>query len=85
TDEWLGIDAAVELSQPGGVWTFPIQTVSQSEGGFELVHQSCVVAPHWEFVADDTGCWEVQVQLTIDTSAAQARQLAEAAETAGQA
>ena len=83
TDEWLGVDASVELSQPAGIWTFPIQTVSQSEGGFELVHQSCVVMPRWEFTADETGCWEVQVQLTIDTSAAQARLLAEAADAAG--
>jgi len=46
-DEWLGIDVALSLSQPGGIWTFPIQTVSNSEGGFELVHQSTAVVPHW--------------------------------------
>lgn len=78
-DEWLGIDASLDFSQPAGVWTFPIQTVSNSEGGFELVHQSCVVLPHWNITADAHGRWEVSLQLTIDTSAAQARLLADAA------
>jgi alpha-amylase len=76
-DEWLGLDVSLDLSQPGGIWTFPIQTVSNSEGGFELVHQSCTVVPHWKVRGDATGCWRVKLQMTLDTSIAQARQLAE--------
>ena len=76
-DEWLGLDASLDFSRSAGVWTFPIQSVSQSEGGFELVHQSSAVIPHWEFVADDSGYWNVQLQLATDTSMAAARQLAE--------
>lgn len=76
-DEWLGIDVALDLSQPGGVWAFPVQTVSTSEGGYELVHQSCAVIPHWEFVADAAGRWSVRIDLSVDTSAVQARALAE--------
>jgi len=75
-DEWLGLDVALESSKPAGLWTMPIQTVSQSEGGFELVHQSCVVVPHWEFAAPDDGRWSVRLTLSCDTSAAQAKQLA---------
>jgi 4-alpha-glucanotransferase len=78
-DEWLGIDVSLDLSQPGTIWTLPIQTVSQSEGGFELVHQSTAVLPHWHIEADETGQWRVGIRLTLDTSAAQARQLATAA------
>lgn len=80
-DEWLGVDAAVETSVPARIWTFPIQTISQSEGGFELVHQSTTVVPHWEFPAPADGKWEVTLKLPIDTSAAQAKQLREAAVT----
>ncbi|HVJ86807.1 MAG TPA: alpha-amylase/4-alpha-glucanotransferase domain-containing protein, partial [Caulifigura sp.] len=76
-DEWLGVDVSLDISHSGGIWTFPIQTVSQSEGGFELVHQSCAVVPHWEFTASDSGRWSVKLDLSIDTSAAQAKQLAE--------
>ena len=80
-DEWLGLDVALDLSSAGGIWTFPIQTISQSEGGFEAVHQSCAVIPHWEFLAPADGKWSVKITLSIDTSAAQARRLREAAAT----
>lgn len=76
-DEWLGLDAALEMSQPGGIWTFPVETISQSEGGFELVHQSCAVVPHWEIAAPPDGRWSVKLVIAVDTSAAQARQLRE--------
>ena len=61
---------------------FPIQTVSQSEGGFELVHQSSTVVPHWEFLVGPEGRFRVELSLTLDTSAVQARQLSKAAVTA---
>ncbi|HWL07966.1 MAG TPA: alpha-amylase/4-alpha-glucanotransferase domain-containing protein [Planctomicrobium sp.] len=75
-DEWLGVDASLEFTHPAECWTFPIETVSQSEGGFEAVHQSCVVVPHWRFIPDQTGRWQVRIQLTADTSIAHARKLA---------
>jgi alpha-amylase len=78
-DEWLGLDAALEFSQPTSIWTFPIQTISQSEGGYEAVHQSTMVMPHWELLAPSDGKWSVKIALSIDTSAAQARRLREAA------
>lgn len=78
-DEWLGVDAALEVSQPAGFWTQPIQTVSQSESGFELVHQSCSVMPQWQFVGPLDGKWTVTIILSLDTSVAQARELSERA------
>lgn len=81
-DEWLGIDVALELSRAAGLWTMPIQTISQSEGGFELVHQNVSVVPHWEFVMPESGSWVVDLRLVLDTSVARARQLAEFADRA---
>ncbi|MBW3541914.1 MAG: DUF1926 domain-containing protein [Planctomycetes bacterium] len=78
-DEWLGLDASLEISQPADMWTLPIQTISQSEGGFELVHQSSAVVPRWTIHSPADGRWEVSIALSLDTSAARARQLAEAA------
>jgi alpha-amylase len=75
-DEWQGLDVSLELSQKGGIWTHPIETISQSESGFELVHQSVSVTPHWEFVAPEDGPWVVDIRLIMDTSLARARQLA---------
>jgi alpha-amylase len=71
SDEWLGIDVGVKMSRPTNFWTFPIETVSQSEGGFELVHQSVVVMPHWQVEADKDGRWSVTMQLSLDTSRAE--------------
>jgi hypothetical protein len=70
-DEWLGLDVSLTLSKAGGFWAFPIQTVSQSEGGFELVHQSTAVLPHWQTKADSNGCWEVAIKLSLDVSRAE--------------
>ena len=75
-DEWQGLDVSLELSRKAGIWTFPIETISQSEAGFELVHQSVSVTPHWEFVAPKDGPWTVDIRLICDTSLARARQLA---------
>jgi alpha-amylase len=72
-DEWLGLDASLTLSKPGGIWAFPIQTVSQSEGGFELVHQSTAVLPHWHIQADANASWEVSIRMNLDVSRAEKR------------
>jgi 4-alpha-glucanotransferase len=73
TDEWLGIDVGLKMSRPTNFWTFPIETVSQSEGGFELVHQSVVVMPHWRVEADKEGRWSVTMQMSLDTARAEHR------------
>jgi alpha-amylase len=75
-DEWLGLDASLSLSRRGGIWAFPIQTVSQSEGGYELVHQSTAVMPHWLVDPDGQGRWEVRIGMRLDVSRAEKRLLA---------
>jgi hypothetical protein len=72
-DEWRGLDVSLSLSRRGCIRAFPIQTVSQSEGGFELVHQSTVVMPQWPVLADERGRWEVTMKLRLDAARAQAR------------
>ena len=73
SDEWLGIKLNLVASQPTHIWTFPIETVSQSEGGFELVHQSVVVHPHWHVRGDQEGRWSITLKLDVDTSLAESR------------
>ncbi len=72
-DEWLGVDVNLAFSHPAGLWTFPVESVSQSEGGFELVHQSVAVQPHWLVQGDEDGRWSVSIHLTIDTALAESR------------
>jgi len=78
-DEWHGVDVRLTANQPSRFWTFPVETVSQSEGGFELVHQSVAVMPHWYVKGDEQGRWTVTMNLDIDTSLAETRAEAELA------
>ncbi len=80
-DHWLGVDLRMVANQTTNWWTFPVETVSQSEGGFELVHQSVVVQPHWLVRGDSEGRWSVTMHLEIDTSMAENR-LRDSAEAA---
>ena len=77
-DEWLGLDVSVEMSRAGGIWTMPIETISQSEGGFEAVHQSVCIVPHWEFMMPEQGAWVVDLRIVFDSSVAAARKLVQA-------
>lgn len=81
-DDWLGIDVRLDIDRPTSIWTYPIGTVSQSEGGFELVHQSVVVKPHWMLQANDEGQWSVTMRLTSDTAKAEERMNAHEQEVA---
>lgn len=67
-DTWAGLDVLIGLSRPSGIWAFPVETVSQSEAGFELVHQSVCVMPHWLVQGDHEGKWSTQMQLRITNS-----------------
>lgn len=69
-DQWLGIDVNLTVNRPTSFWAYPIETISQSEGGFELVHQSVAVQPHWWVKPDAEGKWSATIDLAIDTSAA---------------
>jgi alpha-amylase len=72
-DEWLGLEVTLLSTRAANFWAFPIQTVSQSEGGFELVHQSTAVLPHWHVEADAHGHWETTLMLKLDTSRSEKR------------
>jgi alpha-amylase len=65
TDEWLDLAVGLDWSRPAGLWCFPVETVSQSEGGFEGVYQSSAVIPHWLVRGDASGRWEVRLRWTV--------------------
>jgi alpha-amylase len=66
SDEWLDVTAGLSWSRAGGLWCFPIETVSQSEAGFEGVYQSSAVVPHWHVTGDENGQWDVRIRLSFD-------------------
>lgn len=62
-DQWLGANIQMTWNRSTNLWCFPVETVSQSEGGFELVHQSVCVLPHWNVIGDSQGRWCVSMDL----------------------
>ncbi|HEY1603685.1 MAG TPA: alpha-amylase/4-alpha-glucanotransferase domain-containing protein [Pirellulales bacterium] len=72
-DRWLGVDIGLSASEVGGIWAFPIQSVSRSQRGLETIQQSVAVFPHWIVVGDAAGRWSVDLQLAIVTSPAATR------------
>lgn len=47
-DEWLDLKVHFSLGPGAGLWAFPIETVSQSEGGFERSYQNSLLLPFWQ-------------------------------------
>ncbi len=58
-DGWQQLDIALGFSQPARIWTFPLETVSQSEGGFEAVYQGSIVLALWQATLDKGEPWKV--------------------------
>jgi alpha-amylase len=69
-DRWLDLRADLSWSQSADLWCFPIETICQSEGGFEAVYQSSAVVPHWHVMADEQRHWEVRIRWSHDHASA---------------
>lgn len=74
TDQWLGLEIGLESDQAGGIFAYPVRTVSQSESGFELVHQSVCVQPHWKIKGDVNGRWACRINLKLNAGVTAASQ-----------
>jgi 4-alpha-glucanotransferase len=66
-DQWLDLRVGLTWSQAASLWCFPIETVSQSEGGIEGVYQSSAIIPHWHVTADERGRWDVRLNWNLDS------------------
>ncbi len=65
-DEWSGLSIIIKLDKAGSIWRFPIETISQSESGFERVYQSSVVFPNWNINLEAEATWSNQFELSIE-------------------
>lgn len=65
-DEWLKLKTETKFPGASGVWRDAIETVSQSEGGYERVYQGTVLIPVWDFRlapgAEGTASMSIQFQ-----------------------
>jgi len=48
-DESVGFEVSLDVAPTSQLWRFPLETVSQSESGFEKTYQGTVLLFHWRF------------------------------------
>jgi alpha-amylase len=66
-DAYLGLEIWLHADPPAGFWTYPVETVNDSEQGFERIHQGSAVLPFWR-LAGAPGDEQVMV-LTLEARA----------------
>jgi alpha-amylase len=65
-DEWKGFGVSLESGYLDRIWRFPIETVSQSESGFERTYQSSLVFPNKRIMIEPGGKWTNSLKLLIE-------------------
>lgn len=65
-EEWLGIRIRWEFDKPALVWRFPIETVQNSEAGFERAYQCSCVTASWKFELHPKQTWNVGTVLKAE-------------------
>jgi 4-alpha-glucanotransferase len=64
----LDVDLSLMLSPAADLWKLPIETVSNSEGGFERVYQGTSLIARWPLALDPEQTWEGSVFWTAGTA-----------------
>ena len=65
-DAWLGLAARLTLDPAGTLWRCPVQTISQSEAGYERVAQQVALLPHWPLDGPES-LREIRLTLSIES------------------
>lgn len=62
SDQWLDLGTRIDWSnhKPDRVWTMPIRTVSNSEGGFEAIFQSTAMFVIWDVGGSDENTFQTR-------------------------
>jgi hypothetical protein len=63
--EWFRLHIQLSFDRPSTLWRMPIETVSNSEGGFERVYQCSCVFPHWKVHLAPGETWQVNLTLAL--------------------
>jgi alpha-amylase len=65
-NEWDKFLVRVSASPEAPLWRFPVETASQSEGGFERTYQASVLVPVWRAVTvDESAPFEARVTVEM--------------------
>lgn len=66
-DEWQGVQITIGADPQAAWWIAPIETVSQSESGFERVYQGSAILAVWKPSLAEEGVFESQVRLEMES------------------
>ena len=67
-DDWQQLEMGLRLDLPARIFRFPLETVSQSEGGQERIYQGSVVIPCWPVTLEAGGRARFEIVLeALDT------------------
>jgi 4-alpha-glucanotransferase len=64
-DEWQGVDVMVATSHAQRFWITPIDTVSESEGGFERIYQGSQIIAVWPVELAPGENWKGKLKLRV--------------------
>ena len=62
-EEWLGIKVSLHFEKPARLWRFPVETVQNSEAGFEKSYQCSNVTASWKLRLEPADTWRVSMSL----------------------
>lgn len=65
-DEWQGAKVIFEASGVSNFWVAPIETVSESEEGFERIYQGSQIAAVWPVELASGESWKGQLTLRVE-------------------
>ncbi len=66
-DEWKGFSVSFELQNDSEFIRFPIETVSQSEGGFERTYQGSCLVFAWKLSLKPSDIWKNKIVVRIES------------------
>jgi len=64
-DEWQNVAVAIEARGAAHLWISPIETVSESEEGFERVYQGSQILCVWNVALSPTETWSAETKLNV--------------------
>ncbi len=67
-DEWLNLSVDIDLDPAALLWRFPLETVSNSDSGFERVYQGSALIPAWEIKVTDGEKAAFRILITVSTA-----------------
>ena len=67
-DEWQNVAATIEAPRPRRIWIAPIETISESEEGFERVYQGSQILAVWPLELLAAKPWTGEISLAVEAA-----------------